>query len=211
MPSAALKQLCDLVSDVAIANATALREHFRDLLGSHSLHLDPEHILKTFSFMNWTFAQGVWSNLENTQLRRDLQIELKDSLITKLARELRNSDNVEDIAAKAVFLTEDFNAYVIGYTHRMQEGGCADSGTARLFALEHIQEKYQIGDNVMDDIVPVLWSDEKCNSEVESVAMQVNNADAEMKPKGFLRRLLGRRGKLANNDLQSDVGKERML
>ncbi len=191
MPSASLQQLCDLVSDVGISNATALRERFCHLLGPHPLQPDPEYILKTFSFMNWTFAQGVWSNLQNTQLRRDLQIELKDFLITKLARQLCASDNVEQIAAKAVFLTEDFNAYVIRYKHRLQEVAYADARTARLFALEQIQEKNQIEDDIMNDIVPALWSDERSNSEVESVAMQVNNAAAEMKPKGFLHRLFG--------------------
>lgn len=194
MPSPALKQLCDLVSDIAVSNATTLRQSFFSLLSQHSLKPDPEYVLKTFAFMNWTFAQGVWSNLQDTQLRRDLQVELKDSLITKLAGQLSGSDNVEDIAAKAVFLTEDFNAYLMAYNQRMQEAGYSDSdsGNARLFALEQIQEKCQIGDAVMNDIVPSLWSNEKSNSEVESVAMQVNNVAAEMNPRGFFRRLLGR-------------------
>lgn len=191
MPSPALKQLCGLVSDVAVSNAMTLRHTFSGLLSPHSLHPDPEYVVKTFAFMNWTFAQGVWSNLQSTQLRRDLQIELKDSLITKLAGQLSGSDRVEDIAGKAVFLTEDFNTYLMAYNQRMKEVGHADSGTARLFALEQIQEECQIGDAVMNDIVPSLWSDEKSNSEVESVAMQVNNVASEMKPKGLFRRLFG--------------------
>jgi len=191
MPSATLQQLCDLVSDVAVSNATTLQQTFSSLLSLHSINPDPEYILKTFAFMNWTFAQGVWSNLQNTQLRRDLQIELKDSLITKLAGQVSGSDKVEDIAAKAVYLTEDFNTYLIKFNQRMQQAGYADSGAARLFALEQIQEECEIGDFVMNDIVPSLWSDEKSNSEVESVAMQVNNVAAEMRPKGFLRRLFG--------------------
>lgn len=191
MPSPALKQLCDLVSDVAVSNATQLRQRFSGLIEPHSVSPDPEFLLKTFAFMNWTFAQGVWSNLQNTQLRRDLQVELRNSLITKLTGQISGSDRVEDIAAKAVFLTEDFNAYLMGYNHSMQQAGYADSVTARLFALEQIQEECQIGDDVMNDIVPNLWSDETSSSEVESVAMQVNNVAAEMKPKGFFRRLFG--------------------
>jgi len=179
------------VSDIAVSNAATLRQIFSGLLSKHSINADPEYILQTFAFMNWTFAQGVWSNLQNTQLRRDLQIELKDSLITKLAVQMSGSDRVEDIAAKALFLTEDFNAYLVRYNQRIQEAGYADSGTARLFALEQIQNVCQIADAVMNDIVPDLWSDEKSNPEVESVAMQVNNVAAEMKPKGFLRRLFG--------------------
>lgn len=192
MPPASLQQFCDLVSDVAVTNAKALCEKLAALTACHSVDVQPDFILKTFAFMNWTFAQGVWSEVQNTRLRRDLQIELKNSLILKLAGRLSESNCVDDMAAKAVFLTEEFNSYVRRYTTKMQSMGYADSGTARFFALERIQEKYGIDDYVMNDIVPILWSDEKTNSEVERVAMQVNKAAQEMKPKGFLRRLFGR-------------------
>ena len=191
MPPASLKQLCDLVSDVAITSATALRQKLTDLVTPYAIDLDPEHILKTFAFMNWTFAQGVWSNLQNTQLRHDLQVELKEFCIIKLAQQLCGSAGVDEVAAKAVFLTENFNSYVMGYTNNMQTLGYADAGTARIFALERIQEEYGIDDDVMSDIVRFLWSDEEANSEVESVAMQVNKTVADMKPKGFFRRLFG--------------------
>lgn len=191
MPSASLKKLCDLVSDVAITNATALRQRFADLVTPHSIQFDSEFILKTFAFMNWTFVQGVWSNLQNTKLRKDLQAELKDSLVTKLAYELSGSTSGEGVAARAVFLTEDFNSYVMGYMTNMQTVGHADSGTARLFALEQIQEECGIDDAVMNDIVPTIWSDKKANSEVESIAMQVNKEVEDMNPKGFFRRLFG--------------------
>ena len=191
MPSASLTQLCDLVSDVAITNARTLRQKFSDLAEPHSVNLNADFLLKAFAFMNWTFAQGVWSNLQNTRLRRDLQIELKDFHVLKLAAELSETDSAKDIAARAVFLTEDFNAYVMGYTSNMQIMGYADSRTARLFALERIQEEFGVDDYTMKNIVPLLWSDEKMNSEVESVAMQVNKAIQQMKSKGFFRRLFG--------------------
>jgi hypothetical protein len=191
MASASLEQLCHLVCDVAITNAIALRQQLTDLVTPHSLDLDPEHVLNTFAFMNWTLAQGVWSNLEHARLRRDLQAELRRCLIMKLAEQLVGSTTVEDIAAKAVFLMEDLSSYIMGYSSEMGSLGYADSGTARLFALERIQEEHGINDDVMDDIVPSLWADKKANSEVESVAMQVNKVAAEMKPEGLWRRLFG--------------------
>ncbi|MCK4517905.1 hypothetical protein KAT92_03955 [Candidatus Babeliales bacterium] len=187
-----LTQLCDLVSDVAITNAQELQIRFADVVDNHPVDVDPEYILKIFSFMNWTFAQGVWSNLKNTRLRRDLQIKLKDCIITKLAKQLAGSDSMEGIAARAVFMTDEFNSYVAQYMLHTQSVGYADSGTARLFALERIQEQLKINDYTMNDIVPILWSDEKLNSEVESVAIQVNNAALEQNEKGFFRRLFGR-------------------
>ncbi len=150
-------------------------------------------VLTIFAFMNWTLAQGVWSNLQNSQIRRDLQIELKDSLLTKLAKQFTRSDNLVDIAAKAASVTEDFNVYLIGYNRHVQTLGGADSNAARLFALQQIQDECGIEDAVMNEIVPSIWSDTNANSEVELVAMQVNNAVAEMKSKGFLRRLFGSR------------------
>ena len=135
MPSASLMQLCDLVSDVAISNATGLCQRFRDLVAPQSVDVEVEHIVCTFSFMNWMFAQGVWSNLHNTQLRRDLQIELKKAMIMKLTRQFCNSDIAEHVATKYVLLMEDFKSYVMEYTRRIQELGYADAGTARLLHL----------------------------------------------------------------------------
>lgn len=181
----------DLVSDVAITNAQELQIRFADVVDNHSVDVDPEYTLKIFSFMNWTFTQGVWSNLKNTRLRQDLQIKLKDRIITKLAKQLAGSDSREGIAARAVFMTDEFNSCVAQYMSHTQSVGYADSGTARLFALERIQEQLKINNYTMNDIVPVLWSDEKLNSEVESVAIQVNNAALEQNEKGFFRRLFG--------------------
>ena len=102
MPPDSLKQVCDLMSDVAITNAAALRQKLTDLARRESVDLDPEDILKTFAFMNWTFAAGVWSDLQNIQLRRDLKDGLKDSLVLKLAQELCVSGGAVQEAVAAV-------------------------------------------------------------------------------------------------------------
>ena len=191
MPSAALEQLCDLVSDVAIKNAIGLQQRLTKLTQPHGIQPDPEYTLKIFAFMNWTFAQGVWSNLQNAQLRQDLQIGVRGALILRLAQQISEDTSAEGAAAKAVFLTEDFNSYLRAYTQQMQAMGSADAGTARLFALEQIQADQRIPDHVMNVVVPELWSDDDASSEVEAVAMQVNDMAGAMKPKGFFRRLFG--------------------
>lgn len=191
MPPVTMKDLCDFMSDVAVTNATSLCQRFEELVGRHSIQLNSERVLKIFAFMNFTFVQGVWSNLQDTQLRRDLQVELRSSVAIRLARQLSGEACAEDIAAKAVFLTDDLTSYTLQYTARLKVVGYADSGTARLFALERIQEACALNDDILDDVVPSFLSDRDLNSVVESAAMQLNKAFAETKPKGFVRRLFG--------------------
>ena len=174
-----LKEFCELMSDVSVANATKLSQTFRNLVSSHSLNLDSEYILKIFTFMNFTIATGVWSHIPHKRLRRDLIGQFHTSITLRLSKIFCNTNEAVDIATKAVFIREDFNAYLGKNNQRLKENDYADANTDRLFALEYIQEKYQIKDDVMNDIVPVLLSDQKFNTEIESVAIQMNNVAKE--------------------------------
>lgn len=188
--SSSLTKFCDLVSDVAMSNASKVRDQFMSLVGSQSQNVDSAHVLMILSFMNWTFAQGVWSELSNTRLRRDLQVQLKDALIIRLARELTGGSSVQDTAAKAVSLTDQFNDYLRQYNARMQSLGEADSRTATLFAFERIQEELRVEDSVMNRVVPHLISDKGLSAEVEAVALEITKAVAQQK-KGFFSKLFG--------------------
>lgn len=190
--SSSLTQLCDLVSSVALANASKLREQFVQLVRDEGSDVDPESVLTILAFMNWTFAQGVWSNLSNTHLRRDLQVQLKDALILRLARALTESSSAPDIAARAVTLTDEFNDYLRHYKSRMQALGDADSRTATLFAFERIQERYGVKDGVMNRVIPRLILTEGLKAELESVAQEINKAAAQKKTGFFSRPLRGR-------------------
>jgi len=148
-------------------------------------------LLKTFCFMNWTIVTGLWSNIEYAKLRRDLQAVLKDKFILKLAYKIPGPDSPKAIAARAVFLTEDFQSYLRAFIHETKELGFADDGTSRLFALERIQEQFDIDDHVMNDVVPNILSDEKLITEVGDGAMQLNKAYEEQEKKGFFRKLFG--------------------
>ncbi len=188
--SSSLTQLCELVSDVAMANAAKVREQFVQLVQDESSDVDPGSVLTLLAFMNWTFAQGVWSNISNGRLRRDLQVQSKDALILRLARALTESSSAPDIAARAVALTDEFNAYLRQYTSKMQAIADADSRTATLFAFEQIQAKCGVSDGVMNRVVPKLVSDKGLSAEVESVAQEVNKA-AAAKRGGFFSKLFG--------------------
>ncbi len=188
--SSSLTKYCDLVSDVAMSNARNVRDQFMHFIGSQSTNVDSAHVLIVLSFMNWTFAQGAWSGLSNTTMRRDLQVELKDALIVKLAREMTGGSSASDTAARAVALTDQFNDYLRQYNNRMQSTGDADSRTATLFAFERIQEELRIEDSVMNRIVPQLISGKGLSAEVEAVALEVTKAVAQQK-KGFFSKLFG--------------------
>lgn len=187
MTMSALESFCDTVSDVAVSEAKTLRERFVGLVGD--MDADPAHVFTVFAFMNWTFAAGIWSNISNRRLRRDLMSGLKDALVMKLACEL--ADGTPARAAKAVQLTDAFNHYQRDYKAQMLSQREADSRTATLFALKRIQEKCGIDDSIMDGVVPRLVTAEGLAAELESVAAKVNEAMAEEKRKGFFGRLFG--------------------
>lgn len=187
-----LTEHCSFVADVAVQNAIKLQELFERLFGAQATNMDSEYLQKTFAFINWTFVQGVWSNISSTRLHRDLLREFRDVFILRLAGELAKEKTDGAVAAKAVFLTEELNSYLLSYAAAMQEAGYADSGTARLFALEHIQERFHIDDYIMNLLVPDLWADEGVNSEVESVAVKMNEAFVESKSKEFFARIFGK-------------------
>jgi hypothetical protein len=186
--SSSLIKLCEFVSDVVMAEATKLQEQFVQLVQDESSDVDPGTILMLLAFMNWTFVQGVWSNISNNRLRRDLQIQLKEELNLRLAFALTESSSATDTAAKAVAIQNEFIVYLRKYTSRMQSITNADSRMAKLFAFEQIQAKCGLSDEVMNRVGLELVSDKGISSEVELVALEVNKA-AAAKRGGFLSKL----------------------
>lgn len=185
--SNALNKLCDVVAEVAMANAVAVRDKFSQLMPGIN-DTDRANVLTTLVFMNWTFASGVWSTLSNTRMRRDLQVELKEALIHRLARALSETSLPADVAASSVELADGFKAYVQAYNSKTQAVAYADSGIAALFALERIKEACGLSDAAFNTIVPNLIPAEGLAAEVESVAGEVNKV-ASQERGGFLSRI----------------------
>jgi hypothetical protein len=178
-----------MVAELAMSDALAVCDKFFQLVPSVS-EKNRTKVLATFVFMNWTFASGVWSNLPNRKMRRDLQIELKNGVLLKLARTLSGSSVPADVAARAVALTEAFNAYVEVYNSKIRSIGDADSRIATLFALEQIQTICNLTDDALSAVVPQLVTEEGLAANVESLASEVNNV-APPRRDGFFGRLFG--------------------
>lgn len=200
MSSPALEQLCELVAKVSLSKATKLTSEFEQLLAqSRTVSIDVqthETILIAFVCANWNFANGVWSNLGNTQLRRDLMAGSKNATILALAHTLSPSKNPKDLAALAVRLDFDiFQPFVKGYVNNLKAldaiGVEPDARVAMQFALEGLQKQLAISEREMNRIVPSFIAAAGDFNEVETVAAQVNRAAELRRGKGFWSRLFG--------------------
>lgn len=200
MSSSALEQLCELVAKVSLSNATKLTAEFERLLvQSRTVPIDPqthETILIAFACANWNFANGVWSNLGNTQLRRDLMAGSKNATIIGLTHTLGPSKDPRNLAALAVRIDFDiFQPFVKGYLDSLKAmdtiGVEPDARVALQFTLEWLQEKLAISEPEMNRILPPFIAAAGDFNEVETVAAQVNRAAELRKEKGFWSRLFG--------------------
>ncbi len=190
-------ELCALVAQAGVENASKLTASFeKQLEESSTITIDTrthERVLLGLAFMNWGLANGVWSTLDNTKLRRDLMASSKNAIVLKVTRMLRRGQLPEDIAFMAASIDEQFHKFVRGYyIPRMNElertGGSPDANAVLLIALEWIQNALGIPEAVMTRLVPSFLAESTDFAEIESVAEQVNRAVAERQKKGILRR-----------------------
>jgi len=155
---------------------------------------DPLKILIGFTFMNWGIANGVWSNLKNTNLRRDLMRDSQRALVLKIARKIKEGEHPAAIAFLAVQIDEEFQRFVRIYIERIKEldrqGYSPDAGAVMLISLEWIQKNMGLKDSDMDKIIPTFIEQSKDLDEMISVAMQLIHANEMRKKKGVLRRFL---------------------
>lgn len=200
MTRPALEQLCELIAGVSLLNAKKLASQFEQLLAERrNIPLDAQThgtILMSFAYANWNFANGVWSNLSNAQLRRDLMARSKNAIILGLADILDPSHDPKDRAALAVRLDFDaFQPFLKGYLARLKElettGVEPDARATLMFTLEWLQKKLGISESELEGIVPPFLAGAGDFSEVESVAAQVNRAAEMQKERGFWSRLFG--------------------
>lgn len=195
-----LHELCQLVAGLAVAKAEEVANVFqRQLREEAEVQLTDDQlrtVVTGFAFTNWAFANGVWSNLTNTRLRRDLLGTSKNALILATARALCKSDEPSDIAHLATNLDFDpFQPFAQACIERGKElnrsGRPFDANAVLLFGLEWIQTHLGISDAVMGVIVPGFMAEVgDFAEEVERVASQVNRAAGARRKRGLLARLL---------------------
>src|SRR4030067_1589243 len=193
----ALEDFCNLVTDVGLASAEKLRDRFENYLLMDSRitinQTSREKLFLGFIFMNWAIANGTWSNLTNTKLRRDLMSTSKRTFSLKTALKLANSQDPSINAALAVNIEEQLYTFIRGFIqngNKFGEGNISPAAnTALFYALEWIQVGLGIDDAIMNRIVPQFLLDSKDFAEIEEIAAQVIRAELIRKKTGFLARL----------------------
>lgn len=146
-------------------------------------------ILLAFTFMNYCIASGVWSNIKNTKLRRDLMTVTKDALIIKLATELNHNNQSKnitaDIAADSVKIYFDqFQPYMKFHLERLKNlhntfidfDANFDANSTMLVALEWIQSRLNLDGSSMNLIIPAFMPQTEKLDEIEKIAETVNKA-----------------------------------
>lgn len=186
----AMKQLSDLVADLCLCEAEKLTRNFEALLseerGKPIAQSEHKTILTGFALFAWELAIGIWSNLKNTNLRRDLLAESKHSLALALARKLSGPDaDVRDVATLAVRLSfDEIPPFHIGFVKQLRDGEVSpDANGAFIYSLEWIQKRVRIPDWQMNIIVPGIETDDVELRRIEETAHQVNAAALQRKRK----------------------------
>ena len=192
-----LMELCKLIAEQGENYAKQYTTIFIQLVEKElgtSISNKQEKIYKIFSFMNWAYANGVWSNLDNTALRRDLMTQCMKSIVLQTASQLSTDKSNSGIAIYAVDFDEEFREYMIAYNERMKElsreGYSPNANTSALCGYEWLQNLLDIDDIYMDIIVPQFANMVGDVAKIESLAYQVNRASAQRK-KGFFAKLFG--------------------
>lgn len=194
--SAQLEELCDLVADCGLSNALKLQGRFQHHLADEAnqfLATDASQIvLLGFIFMNWAIANGAWSNLTSTKLRRDLMAASKNALVVRSASRLSKTEGPDDAAVLATSIDYELVSMMKGYIKEMEKaaetGASWDANGALFYALDWIQTNAEISDSAMNRVVPRFLAESTDFAEVENIAAQLNRAADDRKKKGFLAR-----------------------
>ncbi len=196
--NSSLLELCNLVAEEGVKYAYEHKELFLELVknitGQTMSGKQGDSIYKMFSFLNWAYANGVWSNLSNTTLRRDLMGQSMKSIVLRTAVELAEDKSGQGVALLASELDQEFRQFVLLYNERVKElavkGIKLDANTATLCGLEWIQEHLDLNDDQMNVIVPHFNNRAGNVERIEEIAWQVNRAANERK-NGIFSRLFG--------------------
>lgn len=131
--SKARDEYTDLMADACITVARDMTTFYFQEIEEPPIG---QRVGEKFAFMAWTIAQGVWSNISQVALRRDLQSELKDKIVFRLATQRGGS--VPDQGAFCVNLNDDFKEYLAKYREVVLSLPEADLSTSVWFSLLYV-------------------------------------------------------------------------
>ena len=196
--NSSLQDLCDLIANQGAEYAHQHRELFVEIVReSTNKEMAKEKVdqtFKIFAFLNWAYANGIWSNLNNTALRRDLMGQSMKSIVLKTSYKLSQDKSNEAVAFLAAELDQEFRELALAYNKRIkelsQEGVEPDANTATLIGLEWLQEILDLNDEDMNAIVPQFNNRVGNVTKIEEIANQVNRAASQRK-RGFFSKLFG--------------------
>jgi hypothetical protein len=196
--NSSLLELCKLIADQGVKSAHQHKELFLEVVKETTGQTIPQKqvdtIFKIFSFLNWTYANGVWSNLTNTTLRRDLMGQSMKSIVLRTAYDLGEDKSNESVAFFASDMDQEFRQFALVYNKRIKElaieGHEPDANTATLCGLKWIQEHLDLNDDQMKVIVLQFNNRAGDIARIEEIAKQVNSAVTQRK-RGFFSRLFG--------------------
>lgn len=191
--NSSLLELCNLIADQGAQYAQQHKELFLELVknitGRTISEKKVDTILKVFSFLNWAYANGVWSSLSNTTLRRDLMGQSMKSIVLRTAFELAEDKSNQGVAFLASELDQEFRQFALLYNERIKEfarnGLEPDANTATLCGLEWIQEHLDLNDDQMNVIVPHFNNRVEAVVRIEEIAKQINLAASQRKRDSF--------------------------
>lgn len=196
--NSSLQDLCNLIADQGAKYAHQHTELFLEIMrDARDKAISKEQVDKTFKIfvlLNWTYANGIWSNLKNTTLRRDLMGQSMKSIVLKTSYQLSEDKSNEGVAFLASELDQEFRELALAYNERIKElsidGVEPDANTATLIGLEWLQEIFDLNDEEMKVIVPQFNNRVGNIAKIEEIANQVNRA-ANQRKRGFFSRLFG--------------------
>jgi hypothetical protein len=194
--NSSLVGFCSLIAEEGAKNAHKHTQLFVEVVQEATDRDIPRDgvkgIFKVFAFLNWAYSNGVWSNLSDTTLRRDLMSQSLMRTVLRTAQELAVDESSERLAFLAANLDQEFRRYAVMYKQRIneltREGFNANAAT--LCGLEWIQDVLVLDDEEMNVIVPLFNARTGDIAAIEALAKQVGRAGGDRK-KGFFSRLLG--------------------
>jgi hypothetical protein len=196
--NSSLLELCNLIANQGAEYARQHRDVFSEVVkettGRPVTEKQIQTIFKIFSFLTWAYSNGVWSNLSNTTLRRDLMGQSMKSIVLRTALELAKDKSNHGVAFLASELDQEFRQFALAYNERIKELARRrlepDANTTTLCGLEWIQEHLNLNNDQMNVIVPQFNNLAGDVARIEEIAKQVNRAASQRK-KGFFSRLFG--------------------
>lgn len=136
-------------------------------------------IYKHFSYLMWFYANGIWSNIEDVELRRNLHNESSKLTINEISRVLLKtmpkSSNEQIKSDVGIEFQEYKRRFIKDLETKIIEGYEPDANSALFIILEWLKEEMQLSGLDMLEIVPLFIQDSRIVTtmgDIEAIAYE---------------------------------------